>query len=187
MVGAFGLGLPAAISARIVQNTLYALGEVKGPARVAVARLLVGVVIGFVLMFQLDLLTVEGKNVSGAENLSTFSAYTADKEQDCDVIDCQSHLGAAGLALGAAAAAWTEFVLLRILLKRTLGRRIVTGYFWSILLASVVSGSTMYLVGKVSIVSPVDVVVVLVSGAIVYVGVLWVLGIRPIRKVGFRS
>ncbi len=181
VVGAFGLGLPAAISARIVQNTLYALGEVKGPARIAVARLLVGIAFGVLFMFQLDLLSVDGREIVGAENLPSLSAYTADRVQDG-----QSHLGAAGLALGAAAAAWAEFVLLRVLLARRLGKRIVTGWFTQIFFASVASGVTMYLVGKVSIVSPLDVVVVLTSGAIIYGGVLWTVGIRPVGKVGKR-
>lgn len=57
-LGAFALGLPAAMVARVSQNALYALGDVRGPARIAVARLLVGGLVGFVLMLQFDRLIV---------------------------------------------------------------------------------------------------------------------------------
>ncbi len=181
VVAAFGIGLPAAISARIVQNTLYALGDVKGPARVAVIRLLVGVAVGAAVMFQFDLLAVNGQQISGTDEFPSLSAYTTDAADDG-----LSHLGAAGLALGAASAAWAEFILLRILLARRLGKRVVTGWFTQILIASGLSGVTMHLVGKVSVVSPVDVVVVLTSGAIIYGGVLWAAGIRPVNKLGIR-
>lgn len=53
-LAAFAFGLPAAMVARVSQNALYALGDVRGPARIAVARLVVGAVVGFVLMLQLD-------------------------------------------------------------------------------------------------------------------------------------
>lgn len=57
-LGAFALGLPAAMVARVSQNALYALGDVKGPARIALVRLGVGAVLGFVLMLQFDRLIV---------------------------------------------------------------------------------------------------------------------------------
>ena len=57
-LAAFALGLPAAMVARVSQNALYALGDVKGPARIAVVRLVVGATIGFVLMLQFDRLIV---------------------------------------------------------------------------------------------------------------------------------
>lgn len=53
-LAAFGLGLPAAMVARVSQNALYALGDVQGPARIAVVRLAVGTMVGFIAMLQLD-------------------------------------------------------------------------------------------------------------------------------------
>ncbi len=53
-LSAFALGLPAAMQARVTQNALFALGDVKGPARVAAVRLLVTAIAGFVLMIQFD-------------------------------------------------------------------------------------------------------------------------------------
>lgn len=57
-LAAFALGLPATMVARVSQNALYALGDVKGPARIALVRLVVGASIGFVLMLQFDRLVV---------------------------------------------------------------------------------------------------------------------------------
>jgi len=57
-LAAFALGLPAAMVARVSQNALYALGDVKGPARIALVRLGVGAVLGFLLMLQFDRLVV---------------------------------------------------------------------------------------------------------------------------------
>lgn len=57
-LAAFALGLPAAMVARVSQNALYALGDVKGPARIALIRLVVGATVGFVLMLQFDRLIV---------------------------------------------------------------------------------------------------------------------------------
>lgn len=57
-LAAFGLGLPAAMVARVSQNALYALGDVKGPARIAAVRLAVGAMVGFIAMIQLDHLVV---------------------------------------------------------------------------------------------------------------------------------
>ncbi len=57
-LAAFGLGLPATMVARVSQNALYALGDVRGPARIAVARLAVAAAVGFVCMIQLDHLAV---------------------------------------------------------------------------------------------------------------------------------
>lgn len=53
-LSAFALGLPAAMQARITQNALFALGDVAGPARIALVRLGVMAVAGFLLMIQFD-------------------------------------------------------------------------------------------------------------------------------------
>lgn len=57
-LAAFALGLPAAMVARVSQNALYAMGDVKGPARIALVRLAVGASLGFLLMLQFDRLVV---------------------------------------------------------------------------------------------------------------------------------
>ncbi len=63
---AFALGLPAAMQARVTQNALFALGDVKGPARISLVRLVVVASIGFVLMLQLDHLAIDTGPVDDA-------------------------------------------------------------------------------------------------------------------------
>ncbi|NNE97086.1 MAG: hypothetical protein HKN24_13755 [Acidimicrobiales bacterium] len=58
-LSAFALGLPAAMQARVTQNALFALGDVKGPAKISLVRLAVVAVVGFLLMMQLDHLAVD--------------------------------------------------------------------------------------------------------------------------------
>lgn len=53
-LAAYALGLPATMVARVTQNALYSLGDVKGPARIAAVRLGVAVLVGFLCMIQLD-------------------------------------------------------------------------------------------------------------------------------------
>ncbi len=73
-LAAFGLGLPAAMVARVSQNALYALGDVKGPARIAVVRLVVGALIGFVLMLQFDRLIVGEPDIAPVADASGVTA-----------------------------------------------------------------------------------------------------------------
>lgn len=72
-LAAFSLGLPAAMTARVTQNALYALGDVRGPARIAVVRLVVGALIGFVLMLQFDRLVVgdQDRTVTSPQGAAT--------------------------------------------------------------------------------------------------------------------
>ncbi len=93
VLAAFSVGLLATASSRMLSSAYYGLRDTRTPARVAALRIGVSLAVGAALMFPLDRLAVGDR-----------------------------HLGAAGLALGAAAAAWTEYVLLRRGLTRRIGR-----------------------------------------------------------------
>ncbi|MFW2380211.1 MAG: lipid II flippase MurJ [Acidimicrobiales bacterium] len=80
---AFALGLPAAMQARVSQNALFALGDVKGPARISVVRLVIVAVVGFVLMLQLDHLAID----SGPADATTADAIVAYETAQADVLD----------------------------------------------------------------------------------------------------
>jgi peptidoglycan biosynthesis protein MviN/MurJ (putative lipid II flippase) len=58
-LSAFALGLPASMQARVTQNALFALGDVRGPARISLIRLGIVATVGFVLMLQLDHLAID--------------------------------------------------------------------------------------------------------------------------------
>ncbi|HUP51003.1 MAG TPA: murein biosynthesis integral membrane protein MurJ [Longimicrobiales bacterium] len=93
VLAAYALGLPASGSSRVLSSAFYALRDTKTPARIAGLRVVISAGVGIALMFPADRL--------GFETL---------------------RLGAAGLAMGASAGAWIEYVLLR----RALGRRLGT-------------------------------------------------------------
>ncbi|HIN77908.1 MAG TPA: murein biosynthesis integral membrane protein MurJ [Gemmatimonadetes bacterium] len=92
VLGAYAIGLPASASSRVLSSAFYALRDTRTPAKIAYIRIAVSVAIGLLLMIPLDRL-----------------GFT------------QLRLGAAGLALGASAGAWLEYVLLRRLLSVMIG------------------------------------------------------------------
>ncbi len=92
VLGAYALGLLASSSSRVLSSAYYALRDTRTPAKIAFLRVAVSVVVGASLMFPLDRFGFAGLR-----------------------------LGAMGLALGASAGAWLEYVLLRRVLTRRLG------------------------------------------------------------------
>ena len=109
VVGAYALGLPATGVSRVLQNACYARGDTSGPARIAAIRVTVAAAIGMLVMFPLDRVVVGPDGLLGAaEALGLAWALPAAERALDDVV----RLGAVGLALGSAIAAWTELVLL---------------------------------------------------------------------------
>ena len=92
VLSAYAIGLPASASSRVLSSAFYALRDTKTPAKIAYIRIVVSIVIGLSLMIPLD-------------NLGFV----------------QLRLGASGLALGASAGAWLEYVLLRRSLRVRIG------------------------------------------------------------------
>lgn len=84
VLAAYALGLPASAASRTLSSAFYALRDTRTPARIAGLRIVLSLVVAALLIFPLDRIRI---GVFG--------------------------VGAAGLALGAAVAAWTEYVLLR--------------------------------------------------------------------------
>ncbi|MDP6177635.1 MAG: murein biosynthesis integral membrane protein MurJ [Acidimicrobiales bacterium] len=119
VLAAYSLGLPAIGASRIFQNTLYSIGDTRGPARIAATRVVVAGIVGVVFMFPMDHVSVVAGSLSGLENV--FSPDGA--HVDIPGALGAPHLGAVGLALGSAVAAWLELALLT-----RLGRRTVEGF-----------------------------------------------------------
>lgn len=90
----YTLGLLASTSSRLLQNTFYALGDTKAPARIAVARVGVSAGLGWALMELLDRYPVAALvgEAPGSKAL---------------------RLGAVGLAVASGIGAWLELLLLR--------------------------------------------------------------------------
>lgn len=106
-LSAYALGLVATTASRLLQNTLYSLDDPRTPARIALVRVLVGTAVALPLMFWFDRFVLVGTSIRSE------TAATAG--------DDFLHLGVVGIALGSAAAAWTEFFLLRKALSWRVG------------------------------------------------------------------
>lgn len=119
VLAAYSLGIVTAGLSRLLQNTFYAAGDVKGPARIAAGRLVFAALGGLVIMLQLDRVGVIDGEIRRLGGLPAFWLLDSEIRQTGDI----RRLGAVGLALAAAVAAWLEFGLLRKRLARTLGLR----------------------------------------------------------------
>ena len=95
----YTVGLIPTTTSRLLQNTFYALGDTRSPARIAVARVVLAAALGYLLMQWLDTIPVAaiGGTTEGA----------------------RLRLGAVGLALASGVASWLELLLLRRALARS--------------------------------------------------------------------
>lgn len=183
VISAFALGLPAAMTARITQNTLYSVGEVKGPARIAAVRLVVATVTSVVLMLQLDWLFVtDGTSIEQLGDVPHWPPW--ERVPQASRLDPGGpHLGAVGLALGGATAAWTEWILLRRLVRRRLGTPVSSGWARPVVIASLSAGIVMALIARLGLPSPLDAVAVVLIGAGIYGSTLWMQGVRSMPQL----
>jgi len=181
LLTAFAIGLPATMTSRITQNTLYSLGEVRGPAKIAVVRLCVGATVGVILMFQLDWLYVDGDQITKLDSVPHWPLL--ERVPD-DIRDLRRdtagppHLGVLGLGFGASTAAWTEWILLRRLLRRRLGVPVRSGWARIVTVSAVASGILMAAIAQLELPSPLDAIVIGIAGLGTYVGVLFLQGVR---------
>ena len=109
VLAAYSLGLPAVASSRIYQNTLYATGDTAGPARIAALRVALAAAVGVALMFPLDRIAVHGAVLG---SVATEGGWFGPLGSGIRSGSPDPHLGAVGLALGSAVAAWMELALL---------------------------------------------------------------------------
>ena len=118
-LAAYSLGIVAAGLSRLLQNTCYAAGDVKGPARIAAGRLVFAAVAGLALMIQLDRVGVIDGVLFRLGDLPAVWLLDDELLAGADI----RRLGAVGLALAAAVAAWLELGLLSRRVHRILGLR----------------------------------------------------------------
>ncbi len=143
VLGAYSLGLLGISASRLVQNALYAKGDVRGPAWIASGRVAVAAGIGLMLMVPL--------NDRAVAPDGTVGGSIPDLAQDVAADLGWRTLGAVGLALGSAVGAWLEFGLLRHRFRRTIspGARIWRSMARS-LPAAAVSLGAMSVLGEIT-------------------------------------
>ena len=104
----FSFGLLASGLSRLLQNAAFAHGDVGGPARIALVRLILAAVVGILLMWPADRFAVANGVIERVGELE-FGPLDESLRDEPGT----HRLGAVGLAAGGAVAAWAEFVLLR--------------------------------------------------------------------------
>ena len=110
VLAAYSLGLYATGMSRLYQNLCYSFGDVKGPARLAGLRVLVSGSVGFLLMFQLDRIAIDGNAIIKIGDFPSFSPLP----EFARALDTTPQpLGALGLALGSSIGAWIEYFILK--------------------------------------------------------------------------
>ena len=116
VLAAYALGLPAIGTSRLLQNVCFAAGDTAGPARIAGIRVAVSATIGLLLMFPFDRVIVGPDGLEGLGDLLGPAGPLDEATRALDTV----RLGAVGLALGSAVAAWVELALLGGLATRHL-------------------------------------------------------------------
>jgi len=109
----YSAGLLASTTTRVYQSAFFALRDTVTPARAAIVRVLVALVVGATLMVQFEPVTVFGVAIP-AGSLASFDALGLP-------------LGPLGLAVGASLGAWIEWALLRRALTAHVGVRVGAG------------------------------------------------------------
>ncbi|MDX1620796.1 MAG: lipid II flippase MurJ, partial [Nitriliruptorales bacterium] len=110
VLAAYSLGLLASTSARLLQSALYGVGDPRTPAKLAAVRVVVSAGLGLLLMLQLDQFHVTSPQQ--IEQIGELPSFTVASEGLRGAEENLFRLGAAGLALAAAVAAWLEYGLL---------------------------------------------------------------------------
>jgi putative peptidoglycan lipid II flippase len=114
ILGAYAFGLPAIGASRLLQNTCYAVGDTRGPARIAAIRVGIAAIIGLAVMFPLDRVLVGPDGLTGLGDILAFGPLDAAIRDAGGTV----RLGAVGLAIGSAIGAWVELTLLAQLVER---------------------------------------------------------------------
>ncbi|HEX2252433.1 MAG TPA: murein biosynthesis integral membrane protein MurJ [Thermoanaerobaculia bacterium] len=105
VLAAYSLGLLATSVARLLQNSFYAAGDTRTPAKIAILRVVVSAVVAVPTMYLLDRVSVTA--AVGAAGLPTVGRTL--------------FLGGVGLALGSSVGGWVELLALRRSLRANLG------------------------------------------------------------------
>lgn len=151
VLGAYSLGLVGSASSRLLQNACFAAGDVSGPARLAGARVSIAALIGIVLMFQLERYGITDGQVERLGDVPAFGLLPEEVRED---ELAPQRLGAVGLALGSAVAAWIEYGLLRRRVRRQLAstrpyRDPALNLLWPVVAAATVGGGLMWVIDGV--------------------------------------
>lgn len=199
VLGGYSLALLAATASRLLQNALFAVGDTRTPAWIALGRVVVAAGVGVLLMFPLDRVVldptggddrdvvpsmVDAGEGGFADRLSPLDDEVREDE------DGPVRLGAVGLALGSAVGAWLELVALREVVLRRIGPVRVGGrQRGRVLLAALVAGLVALglRLTPLADLHPVPrAAAVLAPAGLVYLALTWLLGVAEVRRAAGR-
>lgn len=109
-LAAYSLGIPAIGISRIYQSAFYATGDTKTPAFSATLRVVISLILGLLLMFPLDRFFISNSTLEKVSG--SITGDWGPLSESLRALPANPHLGAAGLAVGSAAAAWIEMLFL---------------------------------------------------------------------------
>lgn len=183
----FSLGLLATTSSRLLQSLLFGLGDTRTPAWIAVVRVSVSLVVGGLLMLQLDRLgLVDGAvRLLDPGSLPTLAPVDVSLREATRLDDLR--LGAVGLAIGASLGAWVEWRLLASATTAALGDRPRVGgatrrrLLPAVVVAVVVGLALRWVVADLP--NALGALVAVGGMGLAYVGVAFVTGVEGIHEL----
>ncbi len=110
ILAAYAIGLPANASSRLLQSASFALGDTRGPARIALVRVTCDAAFTLLLIFRFDQVIVDNGHLLGLGDVPGLFGRLPESVREQEGV---VRLGAVGSALGSALAAWIELALLR--------------------------------------------------------------------------
>ena len=184
VLAVYSIGLVASGLSRLLQNACYACGDVSGPARISAVRLSLSVVVGIILMFQLDRIAIDSGTLYRVGSLPAFTPLDAAERAGTDL----RHLGPIGLAAGSMLGASVELALLKRRVRRAIHHRVefrrsVARLIPAALLAAVIGGLLVWWLGSLNAV--IVAVLTLAASGFVYLIVANIAG-HPVSRTLFR-
>ena len=184
VLAVYSIGLVASGLSRLLQNACYACGDVSGPARISAVRLSLSVVVGIILMFQLDRIAIDSGTLYRVGSLPAFTPLDAAERAGTDL----RHLGPIGLAAGSMLGASVELALLKRRVRRAIHHRVefrrsVARLIPAALLAAVIGGLLVWWLGSLNAV--LVAVLTLAASGFVYLIAANIAG-HPVSRTLFR-
>ena len=184
VLAVYSVGLVASGLSRLLQNACYAAGDVAGPARISGIRLALSLVVGIILMLQLDRIAIDSGTLYRVGSLPAFTPLDAAERASTEL----RHLGPIGLAAGSMLGASVELALLKRRVRRAIHHRVefrrsVVRLLPAALLAAAIGGLLVWWLGSLNAIL-VAVLALAVSG-FVYLIVANIAG-HPVSRTLFR-
>ena len=184
VLAVYSIGLVASGLSRLLQNACYACGDVSGPARISAVRLSLSVVVGIILMFQLDRIAIDSGTLYRVGSLPAFTPLDAAERAGTDL----RHLGPIGLAAGSMLGASVELALLKRRVRRAIHHRVefrrsVARLIPAALLSAVIGGLLVWWLGSLNAV--LVAVLTLAASGFVYLIAANIAG-HPVSRTLFR-